>query len=165
MFIPPSCTKSNLQLKCIEFFVFFIIGIIALIIALKHAITISSSNDPSIISGLTSSPYFSSAFIDLQDGQLKTFITEFSNLVFICITFLILRRGLFVYHGSAQYNIYFYALFGLALCIYLHGDGVIFTVNSHIWKLFFVQKFCWSKNFSYFFMDWEFRIFNHFKAL
>lgn len=64
MFIPPSCTKSNLQLKCIEFFVFFIIGIIALIIALKHAITISSSNDPSIISGLTSSPYFSSAFID-----------------------------------------------------------------------------------------------------
>lgn len=130
MFLPPgNNSKSTLVYKRIEMWVALASVAIPIALLVKDAYYLSSSlNSQYKIAGVVNSPYFSMSKVDLNDGQLKSFLEGLPILSFVAIFFILLRRILYVVHPSEFTSLIYYLIFGLSFTFYLHGPGILYLL-------------------------------------
>ena len=130
MLIPPGATSKDLLFwKNVEMWFAFAGIAIPIFMMLLHAYALSDRLSMRGIAGVVSSPYFAGKKIDMNDGQLKSFLEGLPDLIVVGFSFVFLRKLLSRFSTALNVHLVYYVIFGLAFAFYLHGPGAVFLLG------------------------------------
>lgn len=130
MFLAPGDnSKSNIVYKRLELWVALASYAIPIALLVKDAYYLSASLDSqNRIAGVVISPYFSHSKVDLNDGQLKSFLEGLPLLSVVALLFVLLKRMANLVYPSEITTLVYYLVFGIGFTFYIHGPGVIYVL-------------------------------------
>ncbi|CAG9313295.1 unnamed protein product [Blepharisma stoltei] len=110
------------------------------------------------IAGLKPSPYSDSGYVDLNDGQLSSFLNNLPALLIFAFLFVFGRKLLKYQRPDIQSQLIYYLIIGVGMNLYLHGPGIIFLLFELLFNYFLAYYYAgkkgfpviaWTFNFSY----------------
>ena len=131
-------TKENVRWRRCEGGVLFVIVGLLVYVVIRDAIQLSNRLvETGNVRGLKPSPWVDGWFIDLNDGQLRSFRASLPLLSLAALLYVYVRRYWTSGAKDQSRSLQFYLLSGIVLCLYLHGSGLIILLLWAVinWKL------------------------------
>ncbi|CAG9316669.1 unnamed protein product [Blepharisma stoltei] len=110
------------------------------------------------IDGLEKSSISSSGYVDLNDGQLATFLSNLPALLVFATLFVSGRKLLISQKLELKHQLIYYLFIGIGMNIYLHGPGFLFLLFELLFNYLLAYKYAgkrgfpllaWAFNFTY----------------
>ena len=115
--------------KKIELWAALVLAAVPVFMILLDARTLSERLMWDGIAGVVDSPYFPGKKIDMNDGQLKSFLEAVPYVTIVAFFFVFLRKLLMKFNNSLNVQLLYYVLFGFAFGFSLHGPGILFLLG------------------------------------
>lgn len=148
MFIPPGAieTPKVRFWRKIEKYCCLSMSLVVFAFVLKDAYKqsqdIASKNH---IAGVIRGSWFSNNYIDVNDGQLRSFLDNLPLLSLIAFIFVVLRKLMLFYVNELGVQLAYYIAIGTSFITYIHGPGILFVLlyllgNFVLLKIFIEKK-------------------------